>query len=112
MILTLGEKCLRVQTKMRDNVKQIDAFDFTENFIPSEHLKEILIPQSGYIFKPEQLYIFRVDKKISALNHDSFFNSELKKIGVTYENINEYEYSLSFIFPVRLYSDSSIFIQF
>lgn len=112
MILTLGNKCLRVQTRLREGVKQIDAFDFTENFVPSEHLKEIEIADSGYIFKPAQVYIFKVDKRVSALNHESFFNSELKKIGVSYQNINETEYSLSFIFPVKLYPDSSIFLQF
>lgn len=112
MILTLGSKCLRLQTKLREGVKQIDAFDFTEQFVPSEHLREIDIPDSGYIFKSGQVYLFRTKLLQSAMNHESFFNAELKKIGVSYTWISETEYSLSFTFPVKLYPDSSIFLQF
>lgn len=112
MILTLGQKCLRLQTKLREGVKQIDAFDFTEVFVPSEHFKEISIPDSGYIFKPQQVYLFKVPHTVSALNHETFFNRELKKIGVVYVPLNETEYILTFTFPVKLYPDSSIFLQF
>lgn len=112
MILTLGSKCLRLQTKLRENVKQIDAFDFTEFFVPSEHFKEIEVPDSGYIFKPNQIYLFKMNHSTSALNNEVFFNPELKKIGVTYKWVNETEYILSFLFPVKMYPDSSVFIQF
>jgi hypothetical protein len=110
MILTLGKKCLRLQTKFREGTKQVDAFDFKETFFLSDNeLREIEIGAGGYIFKPNQVYLFQIDD--GRFNHDSFFNPDLKMIGVRYAKINELQYSLQFTFPVKLYEDSSIFIQ-
>lgn len=110
MILTLGKKCMRLQTKFREGTKQVDAFDFTESFFLGENeLREIEIARGGYIFKPNQVYIFQIDD--SRLNHESFFNPDLKMLGVRYTKINELQYSLQFTFPVKLYQDTSLFIQ-
>ena len=115
MILTLGNKCLRLQVKRRvlsdrDGNRDAgpDAFDFKESFTTSNLFKEIEIPKTGYIFQPNQLYIFSGD---GILNTAEFFNQQLELIGVTYKELNAKQYILEFKFPIKLYQTSSIFFN-
>lgn len=110
MILTLGKKCLRLQTKFREGTKQVDAFDYTDKFLLTEDsLRPIEIGSNGYIFKPGQVYHFQIED--ARFNHESFFNADLKMLGVRYTKLNELQYILQFTYPVRLYPDTSLFIQ-
>ncbi len=114
MILTPGNKFWRLQTKVRKgSSKEIDAFDFNEKdalFHSSRDLllQEMEFPETGYIFKPSQQYIFVGD---GVLNTAEWFNPTLKLLGVQFNPINAKDYILSFKFPVKLYNDTSLFIS-
>ncbi len=110
MILTLGKKCLRLQTKFREGTKKVDAFDYNPQFsVSGTEFMEIEILVNGYIFQPSQVYLFKIED--IRFNHESFFNPDLKILGVHYIKVNELQFILQFTYPVKLYTDSDIFIQ-
>lgn len=112
MILTLGDSFHRLQVKRRTCSEGkdigIDAFDFTDHINIQKLYKQVPIPKTGYIFQPNQTYIFQGDGVVNTLEN---FNQQLTLLGVTLRIVNRLQYILEFKYPVKMYPQSSVFLN-
>lgn len=96
----------KVRMNQRRNETEVDALDPERD----NELKEIRIPDNGYILKSGEIYIAEVNNPGSEHYLEENFLEDLTKLGVTCRIVGD-ETLLTVQRPVRIYKDQRMFYE-
>lgn len=99
------------QTEMRRNSRtgdrEVEALDPKKKL----SMKEIFIPDSGYILKPNEVYMVEVNDPGNPAFHEDNFVTDLTKMGVSCRILDDDVCRVTVERPIRFYPDMELFYE-